>query len=312
MTLLLTSSDIRQVLSIDDCIDAVEAAFRVSHGSGEAVSVALGHFHAKAAVAGNRFAAKINGNFPANPESNGLPTIQGLIVLSDAANGTPLAVLDSVEITTLRTAAASAVAAKHLARADARTITIAGCGVQGRAHLEAIRRVRPIKRVFACDRDPARAAALGEVRPLDDAVRESDIVVTCTPSPEPFLRREHLHPGLFIAAVGADNPGKSELAPELMAAAKVVADVIEQAAAMGDLHHAIAAGAMAREDVFGDLAAVVRGRGRTSGDEIFVFDSTGTALEDVAAAALAYDRAVARGIGREMAFSRGRLEAGVT
>ena len=235
---------------------------------------------------------KVNGNFPGNPEKHGLPTIQGLIILADAEHGTPLAVLDSISITAMRTAAASAVAAKYLATRDARTITIVGCGTQATAQLEAMRRVRPIERVFAIDVDRAKAEALGEVRPLDEAVRESDIVITCTTSTTPFLRREHLHPGLFIAAVGADNPRKSELEPELMAHAKVVADVLEQAATMGDLHHALDAGVMTREDVFGELADVIRGHGRTSDDEVFVFDSTGTALQDVAVASIAYERAL--------------------
>jgi ornithine cyclodeaminase/alanine dehydrogenase-like protein (mu-crystallin family) len=288
MTLFLNGDEIVKLLTIDDCIEAVERAFREG---GEATSIGIGHFHVKAAIAGNRFAAKVNGNFPGNPERHGLPTIQGLIILADAERGTPLAVLDSIEITALRTAAASAVAAKYLALPDVKTITIVGCGAQARAHLEAMRRVRPIERVFAVDVDPAKAAAIGEVRSLDDAVRESDIVVTCTTSTTPFLRREHLHPGLFIAAVGADNPRKSELEPELLANAKVVADVLEQAATMGDLHHAIEAGLMSRDDVFGELADVIRGRGRTSGDEVFVFDSTGTALLDVAVAAMAYERA---------------------
>jgi alanine dehydrogenase len=299
MTRILKADEVLQVLSIDDCIDAVERVFR---DGGEAASLALGHFHAKTAIVGSRYAAKINANFPSNPERFGLPTIQGLVVLADAERGTPLAVLDSMEITILRTAAASAVAARHLARRDARTLAIVGCGAQARAHVEAISRVRPIERVFAVDRDPSRAAAIGDVRDLDDAVREADIIVTTTPSTTPFLELRHLRPGMFIAAVGADNPRKSELTPELMAASKVVVDVEEQAATMGDLHHALDAGVMSRADVFGDLATVVRGRGRTSDDEIFVFDSTGTALEDVAAAAIAYERAVERGIGIEIAF----------
>jgi len=288
MTLFLDRDQIIKLLTIDDCLEAVERVFR---DGGEATSVGLGHFHVKAAIVGNRFAVKVNGNFPGNPERYGLPTIQGLIILADAERGTPLAVLDSIEITALRTAAASALAAKYLARADARTITIVGCGTQGHAQLAAMRRVRPIERVFAVDVDEAKAAALGEVSSLDDAVRQSDIMVTCTTSTTPFLRREHLHPGMFIAAVGADNPRKSELAPELMAEAKVVVDVLEQAATMGDLHHALDAGVMTREDVFGDLADVISGRVRTSDDEIFVFDSTGTALQDVAVASLAYERA---------------------
>lgn len=287
MTLFLNRDEILELLTIDDCIDAVERVFR---DGGEATSIGLGHFHVKAAIVGNRCAVKVNGNFPGNPERYGLPTIQGLIMLADAERGTPLAVLDSISITALRTAAASAVAAKYLAKRDAKTIAIIGCGTQAHAQLEAMKRVRPIERVFAVDVDRAKAEAIGEVRSLDDAVRESDIVVTCTTSTTPFLGKEHLHPGLFIAAVGADNPRKSELTPELMANAKIVADVLEQAATMGDLHHALDAGVMSRGDVFGELADVIRGKRRTSDDEIFVFDSTGTALQDVAVASIAYER----------------------
>jgi len=151
---------------------------RVFRDGGESTSIGLGHFHVKAAIVGNRFAVKVNGNFPGNPERYGLPTIQGLIILADAEHGTPLAVLDSISITALRTAAASAVAAKYLALPNARTITIVGCGTQAAAQLEAMRRVRPIERVFAVDIDRAKAEALGEVRSLDEAVRES-VMETC-------------------------------------------------------------------------------------------------------------------------------------
>src|SRR5437764_13663130 len=164
MTLFLDRDQIVKLLTIGDCIEAVERVFR---DAGEATSIGLGHFHVKAAIVGNRFAAKVNGNFPGNPERHGLPTIQGLTVLADAERGTPLAVLDSMEITAMRTAAASAVAAKYLARREASTITIIGCGTQARAQLEAIRRVRPISRVFAVDVDRAKAEARGEVRSLD-------------------------------------------------------------------------------------------------------------------------------------------------
>jgi ornithine cyclodeaminase/alanine dehydrogenase-like protein (mu-crystallin family) len=132
-----------------------------------------------------------------------------------------------------------------------------------------------------------------------DAARETDVWVTCTPAERWFLGREHVAPGGFVAAVGADGPGKQELEPELLASSAVVADVLDQCATFGDLHHAIAAGLMRREDVRAELADVVSGRkpGRLSQDEIVVFDSTGTALEDVAAAALVYERALSSGVG---------------
>jgi ornithine cyclodeaminase/alanine dehydrogenase-like protein (mu-crystallin family) len=219
--------------------------------------------------------------------------------------------MDSMEVTARRTAAATAVAARWLARTDASVVTISGCGSQGREQLRALARVRPLRRAYAFDVDGAKARDLARdlskelgfevtrVTDLPAAVRESDICVTCTPSRSPFLLRDHVVPGTFVAAVGADAPDKQELDPRLMAAATVVVDVLDQCAAIGDLHHALVAGALTREAVHAELADVVAGRkpGRRSAEEITVFDSTGTALEDVAAAAVVYERAVASGLG---------------
>jgi ornithine cyclodeaminase/alanine dehydrogenase-like protein (mu-crystallin family) len=275
-----------------------------------------GTFHIKAALV-DQFAAKINANFPENPRRHGLPTIQGVIVLIDPDRGTPLAILDSTLITILRTAAATAVAAKYLARHDARTVTIIGCGSQAPAQLEALLVVRKISKVFAFDLDGNTSARFAaemqdrqkvEVRQtlsIDDAVAESDIVVTCTPARSPILEQHHLHDGLFIAAVGADNPDKNELAPALLKRSRVVPDIAEQAATMGDLHHAIAAGLLTRRDIHGELADVICGRvpARQSDDEVFVFDSTGTALQDAAAASVAFSRAAERRMGVEVALA---------
>jgi alanine dehydrogenase len=319
-TLVLSRRDVSRLLDMKECIAAVERAFAF-HATGATIApsvlathVAGGGFHVKTAgLVGDEhvFVAKVNANFPENPASRGLPTIQGVIVLFDADSGQPLAVLDSIEITSIRTAAATAVAAQHLARTDASVITICGCGEQGRSQLRALRAVRPIRRVFAVDSDAERAATyacemapeLGiEVTAVDDrsvATRQSDIVVTCTTARQWFLGRDDVTLGAFIAAVGADNPEKQELEPALLAASTVVVDLLEQCAAMGELHHALEAGVMTRESVHADLAEIVSGRkiGRRSEDEIMVFDSTGTALQDVAAAWMVYRRAVAAGIG---------------
>jgi alanine dehydrogenase len=128
--------------------------------------------------------------------------------------------------------------------------------------------------------------------------------VTCTPSRKPFLLLRYVRPGTFVAAVGADSPDKQEIDPELMAAGTVVTDVLDQCAAIGDLHHALEAGAMSRDAVHAELADLVSGkrRGRKADEEITIFDSTGTALEDVAAAAVVYEKAVARGMGINVAF----------
>ena len=313
-TLVLTRRDVAALLDLDACIQAVEDAFR-AHGASRPPTGVLGMpvpgggFHIKAGVltVGGRpyFAAKTNANFPANPEQHRLPTIQGVIVLADAERGTPLAVIDSGEITSLRTGAATAVAARYLARRDAHSAAIIGCGVQGHVQLQAVARVRTLEQVRLYDRERGRAEKLAravrrklkaEITVADSArgaARPSDIVVTCTSAHEPLLAAGDVMAGTFVAGVGADHPEKNELAPSLLAASRVVVDVLDQAATIGDLHHALAAGAMTRDAVAGELGAIVAGRvpGRTTPEQIFVFDSTGMALQDVAAAAVVYERA---------------------
>jgi alanine dehydrogenase len=324
--LLLTPREVPSLLGLDECIAAVEQAFRL-YGEGKAVPPGVlsmhsqgGGFHIKAGLLDlnqRYFAAKINGNFPGNNARYGLPTIQGVIVLCDAENGTPLAVMDSRDITSLRTAAATAVGAKYLAREDSRIATICGCGSQGRVQIEALTRVRPLEAVFAYDKIAERAeryacglaAELGilitPVLDLSRAVQQSDICVTCTTSQQPLLGLSDVKPGIFIAAVGADNPQKQEIDPLLMARSKIVVDVLEQCAVMGDLHHALASGAVTKTDVHAELGAVVAGTkaGRESQEEIIIFDSTGMALQDVAAAAIVYEKAEQVGSGVRLNFA---------
>jgi alanine dehydrogenase len=318
--LFLSPRDVRALLMIDECIVAVENAFRLQ-GEGKTLPPAVlgfqvsnGGFHIKAgalSLSRNYFAAKLNANFPHNPVRFALPTIQGLVILCDADNGTPLAVVDSREITALRTAAATAVAAKYLAQPDSRAATICGCGIQGRMQLAALCWVFPLKTVFAYDKNPQQASIFaGELSadlsiPIDvsddltASIRSSDICVTCTTAYEAFVGEDHLHPGLFIAAVGADNPHKQEIRAAAMARSKIVCDVIEQCASMGDLHHALNGGVVKAEDVHAELGEVVAGRkpGRESAEEVIVFDSTGMALQDVAATALIYEKAIREGVG---------------
>jgi alanine dehydrogenase len=324
--LLLSSGQVQGLLTLDECIAAVELAFR-THGEHKVVPPAVlslhakgGGFHVKAGMLKlnhSYFAAKVNGNFPENPCRFGLPTIQGLIVLCNADNGAPLAVIDSRQITSLRTAAATAVAAKVLARPDSHTVTICGCGTQGRTQLMALTRVCPVHLVFAYDKDTKQterfarsmAGELGlDVHPASDssdAVRQSDICVTCTTSCEPVLHADDVSAGTFIAAVGADDPKKQELHVDLMARSKVVCDVLDQCASMGDLHHALDAGVMTRADVHAELGEIVAGKkvGRESAEEITIFDSTGMALQDVAAAAVLYEKSQMQGSGVRLSFA---------
>jgi alanine dehydrogenase len=187
--------------------------------------------------------------------------------------------------------------------------TVCGCGVQGRVQSKSLAQVFRLEKVYAYDQVEALAGKFAgemsaelkiEVIPVTDlprALGESDVCVTCTSSRRPFLMRENVRAGTFVAAVGAHNPVKQELDPVLLASNKVVVDVLEQCATIGDLHHAIVAGVMGKSDVYAELGAIVAGRtpGRTSAEEIIIFDSTGTALQDVAAASIVYEKALRSG-----------------
>jgi alanine dehydrogenase len=294
---------VERLLTPQACLAAVEHAFRLL-GEGRAPAPAVlamhaerGTFHVKAGMLTTDrpyFAAKLNANFPGNG-ALGLPTIQGALILSDATNGIPLAIMESGAITALRTAAASALAAKHLARKGWRTLAIVGCGSQAEPHLRALRPHRAV--VYDIDRDKASAFArergIAASSDLAQCLADADVVVTCTSAKRWFVARDMIRPGTFIAAVGADHEHKQEIQPELLAAAKLVTDLTDQAAAAGDLHHAIAAGLMSAGEVHAELAEIVCGAkpGRESNDEIIVFDSTGIGLQDVAAAIAAYQRA---------------------
>lgn len=321
LTLLLTRTDVERLLDVRSCIAAVESAFRI-RGSGSVSPSAVigmrvehGSFHAKAAyleLARPYFALKLNANFPGNSAAHRLPTIQGLLVLFDATRGTPLAVMDSSSITSLRTAATSAVAARLLASQGARTATFIGCGAQAAAHVAAIAAVRDLQRVFLFDIAGERAARLAiELRghhafdvtvatTLGEATRASDIIVTMTPATDPLLGVEEVRPGAFVAAVGADSEHKRELELSLLLHSAVVVDDMDQCATIGELHHAIDADALTRDDVRATLAEVVAGskKGRLHDDDIVVFDSTGVAIEDVAAASIVFERAQRNGVGQ--------------
>lgn len=312
--LLLSAADVERLLTAPACIAAVDDAFRQLGQGGVpppgilGLHAGAGSFHVKAGLLNADrpyFAAKVNANFPANGERHGLPTIQGVVYLCDASNGLPLAVMDSGSLTASRTAAASAVAASHLAARDCDTALICGCGGQALAHMRALSVVRQPAQwlVFDADAGKARAFALAaaaklgarvaHATDLDRAVAQSRLIVTCTTARRYFITREQVQPGTFIAAVGADSEHKQEIDPRLLAEAKLVTDVTAQASTIGDLHHAIAAGLMTAADVHAELGEIVAGRkpGRENDEEISVFDSTGTGLQDVAAAIAAYRQA---------------------
>lgn len=324
--LLLGAADLAKLMGPRDYFAAVEDAFRaLREGRAESpmpmgVGANGGKFHAKGALyrgARNVVVVKVNGNFPDNPHKFELPTIQGVALLCDADNGAPLALMDSAELTAGRTAAASAVAARRLARSDSSRLAIIGCGRQAMAHARALADVFGIRSSFAWDIDESKAdrfaaevealdIGMRRARSLDEACDGADIIVTCTTAQSPLLDERHVAAGAFIAAVGADSRSKSEIAPSLMRKVRIVVDVPEQCLDMGDLRHAVAEGAISATDVHADLGDIISGAkpGRTSPDEIFIFDSTGTAAQDAASALLAWSRARERRIGSKFAFSQ--------
>jgi len=323
--LVLSRSDIIRLMAYEDYVTAVEAAF-VAAQNGRAVAppaaalhVPDGSFHAKGAALlgeGAVTAIKVNGNFPGNPAANGLPTVQGVIYLADGRNGRPLAVMDSTEVTINRTAAATTLAARHLARRDSKVATICGAGVQGRIQLVAIAAAARLERINVWDAQAEAAERLAremsstlklDIRATADLsmARESDIIVTCTSARSAFLTPDLVRPGTFISAVGADNSDKQEIDPALYAASLVVVDSLEQAAEIGDLHHALVAGTVTTGHVHATLGEVLAGAkpGRRDPAAITLFDSTGMGLQDVAAAAAIYRRALDSGAGAHLSLT---------
>jgi alanine dehydrogenase len=326
VVIALTRSDTFALADLDACVNAVRAAFH-AYGSGRSLGLARVHvdglgggvFHLTAGGLGRggdgTVGIKLNGRFP--PASGtGPQRVAGAILLSDAGTGTPIALLDSMVVTGLRTAAVTVVVAERLARSGSSSALLVGAGRQARGQVDALRRVG-ISRLAIADLLPAQAEATAEyarrggldAEAVDDAhaaARESDVVVTITPARAPILGAGNIAPGTLVVALGADGPGKQELEPALLARARVVVDVLDQAATSGELQHALASETLTVEDVHAELGDTVAGTrpGRTSADEIFVFDGTGTALQDVAAAQLLVDEARRRGVGLEIALDR--------
>jgi alanine dehydrogenase len=323
-TLILSHSDIVASINLPMAIDAVRDVM-AAHGRGQVIEPNLihadaprGEFHIKTGgLLGQLgpggegvFGLKANGGFFGNHRL-GLPNIVGLITLADAKTGAPLAVLDSVEISRIRTGAATAVAAQVLARKNSTIATVLGTGKQAQTQVEALASVLPLSEVRLVGRDLQRTAQRAETiqahcgvavnawSDADSAVATSDVIVTCTPSRQALFSAGAVPKGAFIAAVGADSPGKQELDPTLVASSLAVADVSSQCIRVGELQHPIGAGLMQIEDIHAEIGQLLIGAkpGRTSADQITLYDSTGTALQDVAVGLVVYEQALKAGLG---------------
>mgnify|MGYP003700853617 CR=1 FL=1 len=323
---ILTETDLRAAVPLDlAAVDCVAAGFRALADGGVAMppilSMAIREFNGEvdvktAYVPGvASFAVKISPGFFDNPKL-GLPSTSGMMAVFAARTGRLEALLlDNGYLTDVRTAAAGAVAARHLARADAATAAILGAGMQARLQLEALTLVRPIRRAVVWARDADKAAAFAAdagqrlgigVESAPDAataVLAADIVVTTTPATRPILEAAWLKPSQHVTAMGSDQHGKNEIAPACLDIADLyVADRLAQTRELGELRAAIDAGVVAPDAVFPELGAIVAGKapGRTDDGQITIADLTGTGVQDTAIAALARERAAAAGAGMEL------------
>jgi ornithine cyclodeaminase/alanine dehydrogenase len=314
-TRVLTQSDVRDLLDMEQAVEAVERAF-AAHGRGETlmpVKVYLelpqfhGDFRAMPAYLEGSAGVKWVNSHPENPSRHGLPSVLGMYILSDPETAVPLAVMDATWLTAVRTGAAAGVATRYLGPRQVDRVGFVGTGVQARTLYSALRVVCGEFEVVASDRDPEAAVRFSsEVGGRTGSVEEAsscDVVCTATPSHRPVVRREWVRSGALVNAMGADAHGKQELDPRLLRDGKIVVDDWEQACASGEVNVPLASGDLTSREIHAALGEIVAGeKSGREGDEITVFDSTGLAVQDVALARLVFDRAKERDAGSEVDF----------
>jgi ectoine utilization protein EutC len=323
---ILTEDDLRACVELDtETVSVVESAFRaLAEGAvimppilSMAIKEHRGEVDVKTAyVRGvDSFAVKISPGFFDNPQ-RGLPSLNGLMVLLDSETGIVRAVLlDNGYLTDIRTAAAGAVAAKHLAPTDIRTAGVIGSGVQAELQVRALKLVRDFSELVVWSRSSGKAEAYAlkmrktlnigvrVAATAEDVVQHADIVVTTTPATKPIIRRDWLRPGLHITAMGSDAADKNELDPRLLVEAdRFVCDRNEQSRRLGEMRTAIATGLLAEDHVADELGDIVIGKkpGRRSDEETTICDLTGTGVQDTAIAAHAFRIAAECGLGFEI------------
>jgi len=331
--IVLTESELRQVVKIDQqAVAAIEDAFTWLSGGKVAMPPIMhievpeyeGDVDIKSAyVSGlDRFAVKIGAGFFQNFKL-GLPNSPAMMVVISAKTGVVEAILlDNAYLTDVRTGAAGAVAARHLAPSEVTTAGVIGAGAQGRYQMMGLKTVRDFKRLLVYDMDESRVKqyvaemeSILEVEILpatgvEDVIRGSQAVVTCTPSRQPYIEAAWLHPGLHITAMGADLPGKQELEAAAVARADIlVCDRRTQSFRMGEFQHAFEAGLISEASPVIELGEITAGRkpGRQNDDQLTICDLSGTGVQDTAIAHLAVEQAVRKGFGMEIEMGIGHL-----
>jgi ornithine cyclodeaminase len=325
--LILSEAEVAEHLPMADCIWAMERVLTArARGEaqmplrtvvrGEGLDGFLGLMPAYRAGDDPAYSLKAVCIYPGNPRL-GLDAHQGIVTLFDGATGRPTAVLNGSAVTSIRTAAVTALATRLLARPDARTLAVIGAGVQGAAHLRALLLVRPFERVRVCSRSPEHAerlaaaaaaehdggAAFDVVATAREALDGADVVVTATNSATPVIERDWLAAGAHVNAIGASVPSARELDVATIAAAELFVDSRESAAnEAGDYRLALSEGAIGPDHIRAELGEVAAGMrpGRSGPQALTVFRSLGIAVEDLAAAELALRRARAAGAGVEV------------
>ncbi|WP_074405997.1 ornithine cyclodeaminase family protein [Aquimarina megaterium] len=311
-TLLFNRSSFEKQLDMNDYIEAVSYAHQL-HAEGNIIETNLihadapnGEYHIKSGgIIGEKsyYGLKANGGFFNNQNRYNLPNILGIIYLSDAENAYPLAIFESSLISKMRTAAATAVAARYLQPKDPIHLGIIGYGNQAEAQIEALLCVCDVKSIKISGRNQQKLIEFAKkikdelfipvnTSSLENTCKNSNIIITCTPSTKPFVNHEWIQPGTFIGAIGADSPGKNELDPKIIQNSKIIGDIKNQIIKVGESQHAIKNNLILPKDIYGELGELITGKikGRTNDKEIFVYDSTGTAIQDIACAAFIYKK----------------------
>ena len=320
--LWLTQEEVKSVMDMHSDMQVVERAFR-QHGLGKVQMPPKSYLYYTAYNGDLRTmpayleeeditGVKIVNVHPGNP-ALGLPTVMALIVLISPQTGAPIAIMDGTYLTDIRTGAAGGIAAKYLARKDSKVIGMVGAGNQARTQLEALSEVFELELVKvtsrtkeSCEQFIREAADIisCEIRYEEtiENVCDCDILVTTTPTRKPIVKAQWIKEGTHINAIGADAVGKEELDPELIIRSKIVVDDIVQALHSGEVNVPLSKHYISENDIHAQLGEVIVGLkpGRTSEEEITIFDSTGLAIQDVASAHLVYQRALSKGLGKQV------------
>ncbi len=312
--LWLSEKDVASLLTMPEALTAVESAFRL-HGAGQVqmppkiylefkpydgdLRAMPAYLYPPVEAAG----VKIVNSTPSNP-AKGLPAVAGLMILADPKTGLPLAVMGAATLTAIRTGAAGGVAARALARRDSKSVGLIGCGRQAKTQLEALRAYFPIERVLVLGQTAQESETFCRVNAsaglqfvscsTAEEASKADILVTTTPARTPVVKSGWVAAGTHINAIGADAPGKQELETALLKRSRVVVDEWGQSSHAGEINVAVEHAGYSRADIAGQLGEILTGgkTGRTSPQDITIFDSTGLAIQDVAVAQLVYQKAV--------------------